>query len=274
MIALVLAAAAAANLSFAGPPVAPTDESVVYEEAPEEVEQTVPARNDDAIEPVVIEAPPPPPASASEASQPPFVPTTQTSPDVKVEPAVLNLPPPPPPPDGSGRLVGGSVAIGLGLAAFGVATYEGTRMTGDRRFIAATFVPLGIAGVAAGTYLLVRGVKARRNFLDWRAYTERRSRPTGNGMIVGGVLSTVIGGVTLVTAVVEAREVQAEDSVRVPVIASVGGVALIAGVFQLTFGLLRRQRYRAWRQQTFLGSLSPTLSPLRAGASLGLAGRF
>jgi hypothetical protein len=184
------------------------------------------------------------------------------------------LAPPPPPPDGSGRIVGGGFGIGLGLtAALAPVIYESTREDGNPEFVAGTFIPLGLASVGVGTYLLVRGVKARRNFLDWESFTGEQGRPSGNGLIVGGTISMVVGGVTLVGASFASREAEAGNPL-VPTLWAVGGTAAVAGIAGLAWGLVRRSRYRIWRQRTFIGALSPTIAPTRRGVAIGLAGRF
>jgi hypothetical protein len=263
---LVLAPLLLGSLLFGPPSPEPTDESVVYEPALEP--------EYGAFEPIEIPPPPPRPAPAPapklpEASEPP------SEPPLPTPTLALNLPPPPPPPTGAGRLVGGSIAIGLGLAAASVVIIEVSRDEGDgdRRFIATTFIPLGLSSIGIGTYLLVRGAKARANFNDWRAYTNAHARPTGEGLLVGGTMSTVIGGVTLLAAAVQARDGDAFDHLLTPSLFAVAGTGLAVGVGSLTAGLLRRSRYRTWRQSTFLSTV-PTLGPIRGGFGFGLVGRF
>jgi hypothetical protein len=119
----------------------------------------------------------------------------------------------------------------------------------------------------------VRGAKARSNFNDWRAYTNAYARPTGEGLIVAGTMSTVIGGVTLLAAAVQSRDPDAFDNLLAPSLFVVGGVGLAVGVGSLTGGLLRRGRYRTWRQSTFLSAV-PTVAPIRGGVGFGVVGRF
>jgi hypothetical protein len=254
------------SLLLGAPPPGPTDESVIYDPAVES--------EHGIFEP--IEIPPPParptpapaptlPAAVEPPSEPPL--PTPTLPPI--------LPPPPPPPTGAGRLVGGSFAIGLGLAAASVVIVEIARddEASDTRFIATTFVPLGLSSIGIGTYLLVRGGKARANFNDWRAFTRTDTRPTGEGLIVAGTMSTVIGGVTLLAASVQARDPDAFDNLLAPSLFAVAGTGIAVGVGSLTAGLLRRGRYRTWRQSTFLSSV-PVVAPMRGGVGFGLVGRF
>jgi hypothetical protein len=271
MLALLLTGV----LLAAAPPVPSTDETAIYEgEQPEPSEPGV-------IEPVEITLPAPEliaPASAPiepEPEPPPFTPPR------------LALPPPPPPPTGAGRLVGGSFAIALGLGAASVVIVEAAREGGSPQFVASTFIPLGLTGIGVGTYLLVRGGKARGNYNEWRAHTNREALPTGDGLVVAGVMSTLIGGVSLVAAAVQARDPDAFDRPLTPTLFGVGATGVAVGVGTLTWGMLRRSKYLGWRQSTFLsarGRVTPTIAPLvelgpeRAwlvhGASFGLSGRL
>ncbi len=251
-------------------PVGPTDEGVIYEpqseQAPEPAPEPEPAAKP---EPVTVE-----PAQEPEFEPPP-----------PFSPPKLALPPPPPPPTGAGRLVGGSFAIALGLGAASVMIVESARENGNPQFVAATFIPLGLTGIGVGTYLLVRGAKARGNFNEWRAYTNHEARPTGDGLIVAGTMSSLIGGVTLVAAAVQARDPAALDRPLTPTLFAVGATGVAVGVGTLMWGLLRRSKYLSWRQSTFLsGRVTPTIAPLLGsnqtgafelqGASFGVIGRL
>lgn len=276
-------------LLLAGP--GPTDEGVVYEpeaeapeaEAPEDASAiAVPVAEPSAEpEPTPTLEPTPAPeiSPAPEASPVPTAESGAAEPSARapLELPPPPLPPPPPPPNGNGRLVGGSITLALGLAAGAAVGIEASSEEGNPQFVAATFIPLGLAGVGIGTYLLVRGVKARSNYLDWQRYTEREARPTGEGMLVGGVMTTVIGGVTVLSAAVQAREPDAFETPLVPTLFGVGGAAVLGGVGLLTAGLLRRSRYATWRQSTFLSGkaqLVPSLGFTRRGAFAGVSGRF
>jgi hypothetical protein len=244
-----------------GPPASgPTDESVLYETQRE--------REHGVFEPVEIPPTPPRPTPAPAPSLPEAL-----EPPLPTPTLVLDLPPPPPPPTGAGRLVGGSFAIGLGLAAASVVIVEVARDDGNPRFVSTTFIPLGLSSIGIGTYLLVRGAKARANYNDWRAFTRANTRPTGEGLVVAGTMSTVIGGVTLVAASVQARDPDAFDHLLAPSLFAVAGTGIVVGVGSLTAGLLRRGRYRSWRQSTFLSAV-PVVAPMRGGLSFGLVGRF
>jgi hypothetical protein len=256
---------------------APTDEGVLYEDPPASTESVEPETAepivvpDPVVEPERIVLPEPTVTQPHDVvEQPPFTPPK------------LALPPPPPPPTGSGRLVGGSFAIALGLGAASAVIVEASRDNGNPQFAAATFVPLGLTGIGVGTYLLVRGAKARANFNDWRAFTSSDARPTGDGLIVAGTISSLIGGVTLVAAAVQARDPSAFDRPLTPTLFAIGATGVAVGVGALTWGLLRRGKYLSWRQSTFLGALTPTFTPVLdpsgafalRGASFGVVARL
>ncbi|GEM_PF-1657585 len=191
----------------------------------------------------------------------------------------IQLAPPPPPPSGTGRLVGGSFSIALGLGAIAAIGIESARAGGDPRTAASTLVPLSLVGLGIGGYLLVRGAKARSNLLDWRAFSGERERPSGSGLIVGGILSTAVGTVSLASAAVgtATSTTQAERS-RDLGLWIVSAATLSSGAIELGFGVVRRRRYHQWRAQTYLGSvgasLQPSLALLPRGAGLGLRGKF
>jgi hypothetical protein len=248
------------SLLLGAPPPEPTDESVIYEPA-------APPEHG-IFEPIDIPPPPPRLTPAPAPSVPAAIEPPLPTPTLK-----LDLPPPPPPPTGAGRLVGGSFAVGLGLACASVVIVEFTRNDGNPQFVATTFVPLGLTSIGIGTYLLVRGAKARANYNDWRAFTRAATRPTGEGLIVAGTMSSVIGGVTLVAASVQARDPNAFDTLLAPSLFAIAGAGIAVGVGSLTAGLLRRGKYRSWRQSTFLSTV-PVIAPTRGGLGLGLVGRF
>jgi len=236
MPTLLLVASLAAPLGLLAP-VEPTDDDWLHE--PE----------------TVAPEPAPAPAQAS-----PFGPSATV-----IQPA-FNLPPPPPPPDGSGRLVGGGFAIALGVGAAAAVVVEGSREAGNQQFVAATFIPIALASVGLGTYLLVRGAKARRNYNDWRIYASHEGHPTGDGLLVGGTISVLVGGVTLLAAAGRARQAEGFDGPLTPTLLGIGATGVAVGVGALSWGFVRRKSYRSWREATFLGSLTPTITPLYASS--------
>ncbi|KIG17497.1 hypothetical protein DB30_03198 [Enhygromyxa salina] len=278
MLALVLALELALELGalFVGAPSpgpgGATDEGVIYAPTPSDA-ASEPRSLDRGIEPVQITPPPERPRLPELQPAPePVSPTELAEPwDTVMQPPPL--PPPPPPPSGAGRLVAGSLTIGLGLAAGSAVVVEAARTDGNPRFVASTFVPLGLACIGVGTYLLVRGARARANFNDWKTYTQAKSRPSGNGLLVAGTMSFVVGGVTLIAAGVQAREPGAFDRPLTPTLFGIGAAGAVFGIVGVTTGMIQRDRYRSWRQSTFL-SVVPTLAPTRGGVSFGVAGRF
>jgi hypothetical protein len=193
-------------------------------------------------------------------------------------PTTIALPPPPPPPDGSGRLVGGSLAIGLGIGAFVAVSQELRREPGNPTYVAATFVPLGLVSLGIGTYLLVRGGKARANFRHWKQYTGYEVPPQGSGLLVAGTMFTAVGGVVLITGAM--RSSRGEQDTLTTALLSIGGAAVVAGVTQLAVGLVVRERHRRWRRNSLFVLRSPVLrSPWIApiaegGLALGVFGQF
>jgi hypothetical protein len=262
MLRLLLAA------SLVGPPADPTGESVLYEHEPTPEAKPVESEPP-ATEPPPAQPPPPELPSLEPPTSPPPLPEP-----LSLAPT-LALPPPPPPPTGAGRLVGGSIAIALGLGAAAAMIVETTREDGNPQFAAATFIPLGLTSIGVGTYMLVRGAKARSNYNQWRAFTQSEALPSGDGLIVGGTMSTLIGSVTLVAGAVQAgRDPNAFDRPLTPTLFAIGGTGIVLGVGILTWGLMRRSKYINWRQATFLGSLTPTVTPTLRGASFGVQARF
>jgi hypothetical protein len=188
-------------------------------------------------------------------------------------PTTVPLPPPPPPPDGAGRLVGGSLAIGLGIGAFVAVDQEVRRQTGNPTYVAATFVPLGLASLGIGTYLLIRGGKARANFRHWKEYTGYEVPPQGNGLLVGGTMLATISGVVLITGTM--RSTRGQQDLLTTVLLSAGGAGLLAGGAQLAIGVVRREKYRRWRRNGLLMLSPPWIAPIaEGGAAVGVVGRF
>ncbi len=222
---------------------------------------------DDAI---VIE----PAALGPDSSEAPSEPALDVEP-IPMPPGLttIALPPPPPPPDGSGRLVGGSLTIGLGIAAFVTVSQELRREGGNPTYVASTFVPIGLAGLGIGTYLLVKGGKARANFRHWKQVTGYPVRPQGSGLLVGGTMVTAIGGVVLISGAL--RSARGEQDTLTTALLSLGGAALVAGGAQLAVGLVRRERQRRWRRSSLFVLSPPLLAPIATGGLvLGVMGKF
>lgn len=183
------------------------------------------------------------------------------------------LPPPPPPPDGSGRIVGGALSIGLGVAAFAAVSVE-LRRTSDSNasYVAGTFVPLGIAAAGIGTYLIVRGSKARANYNFWKSFTGLEPPRQGGGLLVGGTMTTAVGVVMLATGV--ARSAQGRQDTTATLLMSLGGAGVAAGALQLGLGLARRQRHERWLRRGLVQLSPPIVAPTPQGWMVGFGGRF
>lgn len=184
-----------------------------------------------------------------------------------------SLPPPPPPPDGSGRLVGGALSIGLGAAAFAAVSIE-LRRTSDTNatYVTGTFVPIGIAALGIGTYLIVRGSKARANYNYWRSFTGLEPPRQGGGLLVGGTMTTALGVVLLATGV--GRSAQGRQDTTATLLMSLGGAGVAGGALQLGLGLARRQRHERWLRRGLV-QLSPVVGPSpQGGWMVGVGGRF
>lgn len=183
------------------------------------------------------------------------------------------LPPPPPPPDGSGRIVGGTLAMGLGVAAFAVVSVELRRTSeSNATYVTGTFVPLGVAALGIGTYMVVRGSKARANHEFWKSFTGLEPPRQGGGLLVGGTMTTAIGVVLLATGV--ARSAQGRQDTTATLMMSLGGAGVAGGALQLGLGLARRQRHERWLRYGLV-QLAPTFGPSRQGGwMVGVAGRF
>lgn len=185
----------------------------------------------------------------------------------------MGLPPPPPPPDGSGRLVGGALTIGLGVAAFVTLGAELQRSEGNPTYVASTFAPFGIAALGIGTYLLVRGGKARANFNHWKRFTGYEVPRQGSGLLVGGTMATVVGGVSLIIG--SLRSTRGQYDAGTTALLSIGGAGVVAGGTQLALGLVRRERYRRWQRGGLFVLAPPLVAPRPEGGwMVGLAGRF
>lgn len=188
-------------------------------------------------------------------------------------PRTIALPPPPPPPDGSGRLVGGSLVVGLGIGAFVAVGQELRSETGNPRYVASTFVPLGLVSLGIGTYLLIRGGKARANFRHWKQFTGYEVPPQGNGLLVGGTMVAAVGGVVLIAGVT--RSSRGEQDTLTTALLSIGGAALVAGGAQLAIGSTRRERHRRWRRNSLFVLSPPLVAPIaEGGLALGVMGQF
>lgn len=276
MIALVLGA------MLAGPPALPEEPSVAapveaapVEAAPVEAApvEAVPveegfvitagpvAPEPAATTPTLIEVPlaPPPPAPA-------LVVTTTPAP---LAPAGVVAPhwtlTRKPPWSGSGRFVGGSMMLIIGTGVLVAATFEFSDGRDTTRPMISN-LPGGIAALVAGGVMIGTAARDQQRLGDWEAAQGRKAKPSGNGLIVGGVTMASLGGLAAIaTSIASEWDLDAPRSM--PAGWATAGVALGGGVAMIIAGSVRRARYeRAYAM--------PTLAPTRAGASVGITGRF
>jgi len=236
-------------------------------EAPTEVVDGVDeADGPDAI--VIVAAPAALPVT--EAVEPP-------QPFVLVERRMLAIPPPtrprlvvpPPPPSGTGRFVGGSVMLLAGLGLLTVATLEFAD-TRDTTQPYVSQVPAGISMLVIGGLMIGTGARDQRRLGEWEAATGVHARPSGNGLIVGGVTVAMLGGMSAIATAI-ASDMGLDAPLSIPAGWATAGVGLGAGTALLIGGIVRRVRYGNWRAS--LRGM-PIVAPSRAGASVGFVGQF
>jgi hypothetical protein len=138
-----------------------------------------------------------------------------------------------------------------------------------------TVVSLGLVGLGVGGALVISGARARVRFDRWRADTQLEVRKDGSGLISGGATLTAFASATIIgMSVSAARYPDALDYNQIPAMLGVSSVGLAAGVSLLSWGIVRRGRYVAWRDSSFVARTTPMVIPLPRGAGLGLVGRF
>jgi hypothetical protein len=165
---------------------------------------------------------------------------------------------------------------GFATLAFAVPTLFFTLEGVDRKDldsnppqVTGALAAVGVLAFGTGTALVINGSRAHARFDTWRA-----ANPTavaykdGTGLLAGGALATIFGSGFLVWAGV-ANHFDESSYTVVPALIGVGAVELAAGIGLLSWGLVRRSRYDAWRART-----TAMVVPLPRGAGLGLVGRF
>jgi hypothetical protein len=267
MLALV-----AAGALLIGPPALPEESSpppVI--EGP--VEAPVPPAEPEAVaeEPAFVVAPGP-----VEPEPAPVEPAAEL-PVVVVGPPVLVTPPAPsaptwvpnhsrkPPWSGSGRFVGGAFMLVIGTGMLVAATFE----FADGRDTTKPMIsqlPAGIGSIVAGGVMIGTGIRDQHRLSDWEAVEGRVARPSGNGLIVAGVASAALGGMAAIaTSIASDMDLDAPRSI--PAGWATAAVGMGGGVAMIIAGSVRRAKYdRAYAM--------PTIAPTRAGASIGISGRF
>lgn len=212
-------------------------------------------------------------APAEAAAAPAEVTVSAPAPVLPVRPsyAVAVGARPPPPPSGAGRFVGGPVLLVAGLGLLTAATFEyaGSR-DGTKLLIGQ--VPAGVVMLVAGSTMIATGARDQLRLSTWEARAGMHARPSGNGLIVGGVTAMSLGALAAgATAIAQDLRLDAPRSI--PAGWATAAAGLGGGAALLIAGAIRRTRYGAWRERV-TGLPVPTISPTRAGAQVGVVGQF
>lgn len=231
----------------------PAEDVFVITAAPVETAPVEPARVD-------VELAPPPPAPAL---------LVTTTPAAAITPVGIGAPhwaiSRKPPWSGSGRFVGGSMMLVIGTGVLVAATFEFADGRDTTKPMISN-IPGGISALVAGGVMIGTAVRDQQRLGDWEATQGRKAAPSGNGLIVGGVTMASLGGLAAIATSI-ASEYDLDAPRSLPAGWATAGVGLAGGVVMIIAGSVRRHRYeRAYAL--------PTLAPTRAGASVGITGRF
>lgn len=187
--------------------------------------------------------------------------------DMPVPPVMQAVPQPPW--SGTGRFVGGAVMLTAGLGLLTAATIEFTDGRDTTQPVVSQ-VPAGISMLVAGGIMIGTGIRDQRRLSEWEAATRIDAKPTGTGLIIGGVTAVSLGSMAAVaTAIAADMDLNAPRSI--PAGWATAGVALGGGTALLIAGIVRRARYGKWRDRV---TGIPMVAPIRAGATVGLVGQF
>lgn len=176
---------------------------------------------------------------------------------------------PQPPWSGSGRFVGGSVMLLAGIGLLTAATLEYSSGHDTTQPLVSQ-VPLGVSMLVASGFMIGTAARDQRRLSEWEAATRVNARPSGNGLIIGGVTAVLLGGMSaLATSIASDMDLDAPRSI--PAGWATAGIGLGAGTALLVAGIVRRVRYGEWRDS--LRGV-PMVAPSRAGATVGFVGQF
>lgn len=226
---------------------------------------------------IVIEASPAALPVAAEVGPSPAIAVGPPRPVVAVERRLVVVPPPPvakhfipqPPWSGSGRFVGGSVMLIAGIGLLTAATLEYSNGQDSTQPLISQ-VPLGVSMLVASGFMIGTAARDQRRLSEWEAATRVNARPSGNGLIIGGVTAALLGGMSAIaTSIAVDMDLDAPRSI--PAGWATAGVGLGAGTALLVGGIVRRVRYGKWRDS--LRGV-PMVAPSRAGATVGFVGQF
>lgn len=281
MLSIVLSG----SLLAASPPALPEDPvdtapTEVATPEPEPEPAPAPAPAPEVVEADVIVVETPLPVADEELVSHPGTRAVMVAP-VAVPPAVIVdhqatvLPPqlvyvvPPPPWSGAGRFVGGSVMLIGGVGLLTAATLEFANGR-DTTQPVVSHVPAGVAMLVAGGLMIGTAARDQRRLSEWESATGITARPTGNGLIVGGVTATTLGTMAAIATSI-AMDMDLDAPRSIPAGWATAGAGLGAGTAMLIAGIVRRSRYGNWRAGV---PGIPMVAPARAGATVGFVGQF
>lgn len=266
-----------------------------------------PASEPDSVQPTTEDASTPlePPAPVLEPPAPTLEPPSpEPEPEPEPEPVEdFAVPPPGPPPsadelegelarpsfpdpgvapdDGMSMLVLSGTTLGLTAAGFGAAIALGLRDEVPLGYLLpSTLVPtVGLLAFAGGGLYL--GVDRRRKYRAWEAGYRVVGLPQGKGLRIGASFA-LLGALAMIPSGAYALS-EGQVELGAPLL-SLGLAAAIATPTMFIVSAQRRRRYArtgGWirpelppRPSEAGLRLSPRLSWLRGGATIGVAGRF
>lgn len=176
---------------------------------------------------------------------------------------------PGPPWSGAGRFVGGAVMLTAGLGLLTAATFEFSEGFDTTRPLISQ-IPAGIVMLVAGGVMIGTGVRDQRRLGEWEAATKIEAKPSGNGLIVGGVTAISLGSMAAIATSI-AADMDLDAPRSIPAGWATAGLALGTGSILLVSGIVRRARFGKWRNAI---TGAPMIAPTRAGATVGLVGQF
>jgi hypothetical protein len=274
MLALV-----AAGALLVGPPALPEESSPPppiegpvesAEPAPPPAVEAAPIEEEPSF--VVTPAPAEPAAPEPAAAEPPaelprvivIAPTIEAPPLALAKPWTSS-PTRKPPWSGSGRFVGGAFMMVIGTGLLVATTFEFANGRDTTKPMISN-LPAGIGSIIGGGIMIGTGVRDQHRLSEWEAASGHVAKPSGNGLIVAGVATTSLGALAAIATSV-ASDLDLDAPRSIPAGWATAGAGMGIGVAMLIAGSVRRAKYsRAYT--------TPTIAPTRAGASIGLTGRF
>lgn len=265
------------SLLAVSPPALPEDPPAMtapVEAAPEPPVEPASEPEPIVVDAIVVERPADALPLAVEVSPEPVAPIVIVDNDVGSKLDIVPTPPPvrvtPAPPwSGAGRFVGGSVMLIAGTGLLSAATLEFSDGRDTTKPLISQ-VPAGVAMLVAGGIMIGTAARDQRRLSEWEATTRIQARPSGNGLIIGGVTATSLGVMAAIATSI-ASDMDLDAPLSIPAGWATAGVALGGGTALLVAGIVRRSRYGKWRDG--LRGV-PMVAPSRAGATVGFVGQF